>query len=164
MSNQRWLARRDSYRPPTEPIRTALYDVAPIADDRTARTFVCEHHYSGTYPAARFRFGLYRLGELVGVAVVASAGGDGDVPAHPDSADLLCRQLVELEASAILDMYELEPADRERFVANFLHRLVNLPKSSWRPALVVVDEAHEFAPERGDVVATELLFPPQLSH
>jgi len=43
--------------------------VAEIQDDTTARMFVCEHHYSGTYPAARFRAGLYRLGELVGVAV-----------------------------------------------------------------------------------------------
>lgn len=82
--------------------------------------------------------------------VVASAGGDGDVPAHPSSADMLCRQLVELEASAILDIYELDPEEREEFVGRFLHRLVNMPKEAWRSALVVVDEAHEFAPERGD--------------
>lgn len=81
--------------------------------------------------------------------VVASAGGDGDVPAHPDSADLLCRQLVELEASAILDIYELDPEEREEFVGRFLHRLINMPRESWRPALVIVDEAHEFAPESG---------------
>ena len=79
--------------------------------------------------------------------VVASAGGDGDVPAHPDTAALLCEQLVDLEASAILDIYDLDPEERQEFVGNFLRRLVNLPKGSWRPALVVVDEAHEFAPE-----------------
>lgn len=81
--------------------------------------------------------------------VVASADGNGDVPADPKSADLLCRQLMELEASAILDIYELDPEDRQEFVARFLHRLVNMPKGAWRPALVVVDEAHEFAPESG---------------
>lgn len=66
---QRWRERRDTYRPPTETIRTRLYDVAPIVRDSVARTFVEAHHYSGTYPAARFRYGLYRLGHLVGVAV-----------------------------------------------------------------------------------------------
>jgi len=67
--NQRWTARRASYRPPTEPIDPRAYDVAEIAGDAPARAFIEAHHYSGTYPAARFRIGLYRRGELVGVAV-----------------------------------------------------------------------------------------------
>lgn len=69
MNVQRWRERRDSYRPAGERIRPELYDVAAIASDVVARTFVQAHHYSGTYPAARFRVGLYRAGELVGVAV-----------------------------------------------------------------------------------------------
>lgn len=53
------------------------FEVAPIADDTTARTFVLDHHYAGTFPAARRRFGLYaRGGALVGVAVYS-------VPMHP---------------------------------------------------------------------------------
>ena len=58
-----------SYRPSTEPIRTAEYEVAEISDDATARQFITLHHYSRTYPAARFRVGLYRHGEFAGVAV-----------------------------------------------------------------------------------------------
>lgn len=85
--------------------------------------------------------------------VVASADGDGDVAADPKSAKLLCRQLVELGASAILDIYELDPEDREEFVARFLRELLSLPKDLWRPALVVIDEAHEFAPEAGNPVS-----------
>lgn len=69
MRAQRWRERRDSYRPPREVIRTALYDVEAIEEDSVAREFVERHHYSGTYPAARHRMGLYRRGELVGVAV-----------------------------------------------------------------------------------------------
>jgi hypothetical protein len=67
--NQRWCDGRASYRSPTEPIRTAEYEVAEISDDTTARQFITQHHYSHTYPAARFRVGLYRHGELAGVAV-----------------------------------------------------------------------------------------------
>jgi hypothetical protein len=67
--NQRWRSRRAAYRPAGEPIRTRDYEVAEIADDTTARVFVEEHHYSGTFPAAKERFGMYRGGALVGVAV-----------------------------------------------------------------------------------------------
>ena len=74
--NQRWLGGRASYRPPSEPIRTSEYDVAEIHDDTTARDFILTHHYSGTYPAARFRMGLYRRGELVGVSVCSHPCSD----------------------------------------------------------------------------------------
>lgn len=67
---QRWTSRRASYRPKGEPFDPRAYEVAAIEDDTTARAFVQEHHYSASYPAARFRYGLYsRLGALVGVAV-----------------------------------------------------------------------------------------------
>lgn len=69
IGNQRWLFRVDSYRPPAETIKTQDYEVAPIEDDNTAKDFVIAHHYSGSYPAARFRFGLYRGATLEGVAV-----------------------------------------------------------------------------------------------
>lgn len=67
--NQRWRERRESYRPAGEVIATRLYEVGEIEDDGPAKAFVVEHHYSGTFPAARFRFGLYRRGQLVGTAV-----------------------------------------------------------------------------------------------
>jgi hypothetical protein len=66
---QRWRDRRDSYRPAGEPIRTADYEVEPMASDAEAKAFVEAHHYAASYPAARFRFGLRRHGDLVGVAV-----------------------------------------------------------------------------------------------
>jgi hypothetical protein len=66
---QRWRDRRGTYRPAGEAIDTARYDVASIASDVVAKAFVLAHHYSGSYPAARFRYGLYRGGQLVGVAV-----------------------------------------------------------------------------------------------
>jgi hypothetical protein len=80
-TTQRWRERRDSYRPAGEPINTVAYDVVPIAEDSIAKVFVRRHHYSGSYPAARFRFGLYRHAELVGVAVFS----------HPCSDHVLTR-------------------------------------------------------------------------
>jgi hypothetical protein len=68
MMNQRWSERREKYRPAGEVIQTAAYDVAPVHRD-VAKAYVLRHHYSGTFPAARFCYGLARCGELVGVAV-----------------------------------------------------------------------------------------------
>lgn len=70
---QRWNAARATYRPAGEPIDTARYGVEEI-DERSARAFIVRHHYSGTYPAALFRVGLFRStpfqqSALVGVAV-----------------------------------------------------------------------------------------------
>ena len=79
---QRWRGRRASYRPAGEPIATRDYEVAAIDDDTTARAFVVANHYSATYPAARFRFGLYRSEEIVGVAVFSH-------PANEKTLDVL---------------------------------------------------------------------------
>lgn len=68
--NQRWRERRESYRPAGETIRTAAYDVTPIAES-DAKDFVVRHHYSGSYPAARLRFGLFQGSTLAGVAVLS---------------------------------------------------------------------------------------------
>ena len=67
--NQRWLFGRDFYRPAGEVIDPRRYEVAAISEDRVAKAFVLSHHYSGSFPAARFRFGIYRGKLLVGVAV-----------------------------------------------------------------------------------------------
>ena len=66
---QRYVRRCARFVEARSPFDRRRYEVAPIVDDRTARMFVETHHYSGSYPAARWRFGLYELGALVGVAV-----------------------------------------------------------------------------------------------
>lgn len=77
------------------------------------------------------------------------AGKGGDCPAEPRSAALLARRLLELGTSAIVDLYELAPRERVRFVRLFVEALVDAPRELWHPALVVIDEAHAFAPEKG---------------
>ena len=55
---QRWRDRRASWQPTSaggfDPTR---YRAVPIVE-ATAGAFVRRHHYAGTYPAARFRYGL----------------------------------------------------------------------------------------------------------
>lgn len=84
-------------------------------------------------------------------------GPEGDVPTDLRSAALLARKLVELQISGIIDLYELKPHDRREYVKRFLDALVELPRDLWHPTLVVIDEAHKFAPEKGtgDAVSTQ---------
>ncbi|HEY1814850.1 MAG TPA: DUF87 domain-containing protein [Kofleriaceae bacterium] len=56
----------------------------------------------------------------------------GDCPADTKSAALLARRLLELNVSAIVDIYELG-AHRARFVRLFLDALVNAPRELWHP-------------------------------
>jgi hypothetical protein len=97
---QRWRHRRHRFRPAGELIQPREYDVAPIADDATARGFVVTHHYAASYPAARARYGLYRHGALVGVAVFSHPVNDHTLTSvFPGDA----RESVELGRFVLLD-------------------------------------------------------------
>lgn len=70
-----------------------------------------------------------------------------DINADPKTAALLALRLWEERVSAIIDLYELSPWDRQVFVKNFVDALINAPKKLWKPVLLIIDEAHEYAPE-----------------
>ena len=82
--------------------------------------------------------------------LVASADGEGDILAHPKSAKLLAKRLLELNVSCIIDIYELEADEKVLFVRDFVLTLINAPKELWGPRLVVIDEAHQFVPQNNE--------------
>jgi hypothetical protein len=100
--NQRWRGGRDSFRPSGETIDARIHEVAPLpkvapgAPD-AAKAFVEEHHYSHSFPAPRERFGLFRRGELVGVAVFS-------VPCHEN---VLTNVFPDADASVELGRFVL---------------------------------------------------------
>lgn len=97
---QRWRDRKASYRPAGEVINPRTHEVVALPGDAMAKAFVLEHHYSGTYPAARFRFGLYRGASLVGVAVFSHPCNDEVLTSvFPGAA----RDSVELGRFVLLD-------------------------------------------------------------
>lgn len=75
-------------------------------------------------------------------------GKDGDVPINLRSSELLARKLLELNISVIIDLSELKKHERMLFVKRFLDSMVDSPKKLWHPVLVILDEAHQFAPEK----------------
>lgn len=90
------------------------------------------------------------FGNLRGAYDFVYVGKDGDAATEPRSAALLARRLLELKASSIIDLYELPPQERKHFVKIFCDSLVNAPKELWHDVLVIIDEAHVFAPEKGE--------------
>lgn len=77
-------------------------------------------------------------------------GKGGETPADPRSAQLVAHKLLEHGASAVFDIYELKPQVRQHFVRVLLEALVDAPKALWRHLVVIADEAHSFAPEKGE--------------
>lgn len=75
-------------------------------------------------------------------------GKEGEIPVSIRTAELLARKLLELNVSTIIDLSELKHPERITFVKRFLDSLINSPKNLWHPAIIVVDEAHQFCPEK----------------
>lgn len=70
MDNQRWELGKARWRSDREVIRPSEFEVEPMAGKDARAIAFCEtHHYSRTFPAGRFSFGLRRHGTLVGIAV-----------------------------------------------------------------------------------------------
>lgn len=76
-------------------------------------------------------------------------GENGEVPARPETAGALARRLVEMHASAVLDISTLTRKNKRLFVMAFLQAMIDLPKKLWGPRLIVLDEIHEFCPQGG---------------
>jgi len=122
MPCQRWRRHRTSYRPSGEPIDTSQYGVEEIPE-ADAKSFVCTHHYSASYPAARRRMGLFRAGGgLVGVAVFSVPCQIRTIPCY--APDLHHSEGVELGRFVLLDDV---PANGETW---FLSKAFKLLKKS----------------------------------
>ena len=92
----------------------------------------------GEFASLREKYGFVHVGE------------GGDTPADLRSAKLVAEKLLELNASAVIDLYEAfrkKPLDRRAYVADFLETLIDAPKKLWRDLVVIVDEAHQFCPQ-----------------
>lgn len=138
----RWYRRCARYRPAGEVVDVSRYDVAAIPDDRTARAFVEAHHYSGSYPAARRRFGLYDRDELVGVAVYS-------VPPRAEVLSVLgcpTAEGVELGRFVLLDAV---PGNGETF---FLSRCHALLRREGFAGVVSFADPHPRTAASGDVI------------
>ncbi len=102
---QRWRNGHARYRPAGEVFDQSRATVYEIGEEQ-AKRFTIEHHYAGSYPAARKRAGLFVKNrfmreELVGVAVFSVPMSQGVIPHHFPGLD--ARRGVELGRLVLLD-------------------------------------------------------------
>jgi hypothetical protein len=143
--SQRWRHRREAYVPDATTINPAEYAVDAI-DCATAKAFVLEHHYSGTFPASRLSVGLYRGRQLAGVAVFSVPMNNAAVPIHTGLADPLAG--VDLGRFVLLD--DVAGNGETWFLARAFRQL-----RQEKPGVVAVVSYADPAPRRtatGDVV------------
>jgi hypothetical protein len=80
------------------------------------------------------------------------AGRDGEVAADPSNVravKLLARTLLETGVSAVIDLSDLSLAQQREYVRVFVGAMNQMPRTLWKDCLIVIDEAHLFAPEKG---------------
>ncbi len=123
--SQRWAHRRMRYRPPGEVFNPSRAEVV-VLDERDAKRFIEQHHYSRSYPAARFRVGLmvkpaFGREYLGGVAVYSVPMTQQVIPAVLQG--LQPHEGVELGRLVLLDTQELVSNAESWFVARG-HRLL----------------------------------------
>lgn len=78
---------------------------------------------------------------------VVIAGEGGEVAVDVRSAGLLARKLLELKLSAVVSIFDLTAPQKRAYVRSFLESIMAAPRELWSPRLIVLDEAHQFAPE-----------------
>lgn len=86
-------------------------------------------------------------GRKAGLDMIVMGGEHGEVPLNESAGKAVARLVAERRYSLVLDLdrpHFRSWASRQRFVADFLSELYELCRSQ---VLVVVDEAHRFAPQ-----------------
>lgn len=123
--SQRWKEKKVRYRPPGEVFNPSRAEVV-VLPERDAKAFIERHHYSRSYPAAKFRVGLmvkpaFGAEYLGGVAVYSIPMTQQVIPSVFDG--LKPNEGVELGRLVLMDTPELVSNAESWFVAR-AHRLL----------------------------------------
>lgn len=80
-------------------------------------------------------------------------GGDyGQIPLRMRPESIL-EEVLRTGKSALFQLHSLPEAERAAFIARFLTALLDLPRASWRPIVVFIDEADLYAPRGGSAAS-----------
>ena len=145
---QRWEAGRARWVPRRHVVDTNKLEVALIGEAE-ARDFVLTHHYSGSYPAARLRAGLFMAGRLVGVAVFSEPANPATIPAWTNQVYSRA-QGVELGRFVLLDHVGF---NAESYFWSKARRLLRVHKPDVRVMISYSD------PVRREALSGEVVMP-----
>lgn len=82
-----------------------------------------------------------------GLAIYVLGGPHGDVPLEPGAGAMIADLAVDTGHSLVLDLSDFSKAQAIRFAADFLERVYDRKARSRSTMLLVMDEAHFYAPQ-----------------
>jgi DNA-binding MarR family transcriptional regulator len=108
-----------------------------IAERAAKHTQIIIFDWEGEYSTLREKVDLLIVGNMDGA----------DIPADVRTAKRLALRLLETKVSAVIDLSELEEANRNLYAADFVMAMVNAPRKLWHSVFVFADEYQELAPQ-----------------
>lgn len=72
-----------------------------------------------------------------------------DIPLNPDTAEFIAETTLKENLSIIIDSSSADTIDEQEFVRRFIDRFMDLELTKKKSYLFVIEEADEFAPEKG---------------
>lgn len=86
-------------------------------------------------------------GDGAGLPIYVLGGPHGDVPLEPHAGALIADLVVDSGHSFVIDLSDFSKSAAIRFAADFLERLYDRKARSRTTTLIVMDEAHFYAPQ-----------------
>jgi len=101
---------------------------------------------------------FFTLREQLDYFLAGGHGSDEPIPTDPHEIESLAERILQARMHSILDVEPLDNEERQEFMREFLTGLIEAPKAlRGKPILVVIDEAHFFAPQVGSPQAKKAM-------
>jgi len=91
---------------------------------------------------------LAKDGKGLGLPIVVLGGDHADLPLVPTAGELVARLVTERRINVVVDVSPFTLGEMHRFATAFATHLFQLKKSQKSPLHLVLEEAHEFLPQR----------------
>lgn len=118
------------------------YCLRKIAEESFGKVGIIIIDPEGEYASLREKFPFLIIGK--------------DIPLNPDTAEFVAETVLKENLSIIIDSSTSDTIDEQEFVQRFIDKFMDLELTERKSYLIMVEEADEFAPEKGTYKAGSL--------
>ncbi len=111
------------------------YCIRKIAEESFGKIGIIIIDPEGEYTSLREKFPFLIIGK--------------DIPLNPDTAEFIAETVLKENLSIIIDSSTADTIDEQEFVKRFIDRFMDLELIKKKSYLFMIEEADEFAPEKG---------------
>ncbi len=111
------------------------YCIRKIAEESFGKVGIIIIDPEGEYASLRENFPFLIIGK--------------DIPLNPDTAEFIAETVLKENLSIIIDSSTADTIDEQEFVKRFIDKFMDLELTKKKSYLFMIEEADEFAPEKG---------------